>query len=57
MNENKENTTEKDVNNSQDTHIESEKNKKIKLSTIVIIIVIFHNKIPPFYLIFQTINY
>ncbi len=40
MNENKENTTEKDVNNSQDTHIESEKNKKIKLSTIVIIIVI-----------------
>jgi len=41
MNENKENTTEKDVNNSQDTHIESEKNKKIKLSTIVIIIVIF----------------
>lgn len=41
MNENKENTTEKDVNNSQDTHIESEKNKKIKLSTIVIIIIIF----------------
>lgn len=41
MDENKENTTEKDVNNSQDTHIESEKNKKIKLSTIVIIIIIF----------------
>lgn len=42
MDENKENTTEKDVNNSQDVNVKNEKDKskKIKLSTIIIIIVI-----------------